>query len=122
MLRVTHEERPWMEIFTAQAVTVDALDITVRECPAQEGVLFSLNCQERECGIWLSANCWQRWCEAVVGTDDMAALDPVLLYGMAEWALSPLLRTCNAMLCRHHPPPALQYATSTARPLCRLAG
>lgn len=104
MLRVAHEEQPWMDIFTAQAVTVDALDITVRECPAQEGVLFSLICKERLCGVWLAADGWQRWCEAVVGTDDMAALDPLLLNGIAEWALSPLLHTANAVLCRDHPP------------------
>lgn len=98
MLNVAHEELPWVNVFPAEGVIIDELELAMRECQSQQGVLFAALYNEMPCGIWLPAHCWQRWCEALIGTDDMSAIDPLLLRGMAEWGLSPLLRASEATL------------------------
>ncbi|WP_342322905.1 YscQ/HrcQ family type III secretion apparatus protein [Kosakonia sp. BYX6] len=98
MLSVAYEEHPWVDSFPAHGVVIDELTLAMRECPAQEGVLFSLSCKETPCAIWLPVPLWQQWCEVVIGTSDISAIDPLLLHGIAEWALSPLLRAGDATL------------------------
>lgn len=64
----------------------------------QEGVVMDtrLTSGSASCPVWLADAGWRAWCEAHLGTDDAAGIDAVLLAEIAEWAMQPLLKACNA--------------------------
>ncbi|ECG8588913.1 YscQ/HrcQ family type III secretion apparatus protein [Salmonella enterica subsp. salamae] len=104
MLTMANEERSWMDVLPAEGITVGELTLIMKESPVQEGKLFNINYSNELCGVWIADECWQHWCEELIGTANIAAVDPALLYGIAEWGLAPLLQASDAILCQNEPP------------------
>lgn len=104
MLRIANEERPWMDILPTEGATIGALTLSMQQYPVQEGTLFTINYNNELGRVWIAEQCWQRWCEELIGTANRSAIDPELLYGIAEWGLAPLLQASDATLCQNEPP------------------
>lgn len=104
MLNIQNEERQLADLLSAQAVTLGELQLSMCEWPAQEGIAFAVNSQGTDCVIWLPANLWQTWCKGLLGTAETSEVDPLLLAGIAEWGLSPLLRASETILTPMSPP------------------
>ncbi|ECE5969265.1 YscQ/HrcQ family type III secretion apparatus protein [Salmonella enterica subsp. houtenae] len=104
MLRITNEELPWMDILPPEGATIGELTLRMQEYPVQEGVLFTINYNNELGRVWITEQCWQRWCEGLIGTTNRSVIDPELLYGIAEWGLAPLLQASDATLYQNEPP------------------
>lgn len=104
MLRIANEERPWMEMLPTQGATIGELTLSMQQYPVQQGTLFTINYHNELGRVWIAEECWQRWCEGLIGTANRSAIDPELLYGIAEWGLAPLLQASDATLCQNEPP------------------
>lgn len=99
MFSMPGEERQWADVFPSEGIRVGELALAMHECPAQEGLVFAVNCKDKRCAIWLPLQLWNVWCEGLLGIADMSVIDPQLLFGIAEWGLSPLLHASEAVLC-----------------------
>ncbi|EED4849018.1 YscQ/HrcQ family type III secretion apparatus protein [Salmonella enterica subsp. arizonae] len=104
MLTIANEERPWMDILPTEGATIGELTLRMQEYPVQEGILFTINYNNELGRVWIAEQCWLRWCEGLIGTANRSAIDPELLYGIAEWGLAPLLQASDATLCQKEPP------------------
>lgn len=104
MLRIANEERPWMEMLPTQGATIGELTLSMQQYPVQQGTLFTINYHNELGRVWIAEQCWQRWCEGLIGTANRSVIDPELLYGIAEWGLAPLLQASDATLCQNEPP------------------
>ncbi|AXD19541.1 TPA: SPI-2 type III secretion system cytoplasmic ring protein SsaQ [Salmonella enterica subsp. enterica serovar Concord] len=104
MLRIANEERPWVEILPTQGATIGKLTLSMQQYPVQQGTLFTINYHNELGRVWIAEQCWQRWCEGLIGTANRSVIDPELLYGIAEWGLAPLLQASDATLCQNEPP------------------
>ena len=81
----------------AEGVTLGVLHIAVQEWKyARRGVVIAVTLGTHTGAVWLLEDDWQAWCEALLGTSDSAAIDPLLLKGVAQWGLSPLLAASGA--------------------------
>lgn len=98
MFILQSEERQLTDCLSVEPVTLGELQLAMCEWPRQEGVAIAVNSQGVACTVWLPANLWQAWCKGLLGTDGSSAIDPLLLRGIAEWGLSPLLRATKAQL------------------------
>jgi len=85
----------------AEGITLHEVNIALTkwEC-AQSGRVFAVTLGETECDVWLPESVWQTWCEAVIGCSDANLIDPLLLAGIAEWGLSPLLSASDVRMTR----------------------
>ncbi len=101
MLRIANEERPWMEMLPTQGATIGELTLSMQQYPVQQGTLFTINYHNELGRVWIAEQCWQRWCEGLIGTANRSAIDPELLYGIAEWGVAPLLQASDATLCQN---------------------
>ncbi|SUH09414.1 type III secretion system protein SsaQ [Salmonella enterica subsp. enterica] len=104
MLRIANEERPWMEMLPTQGATIGELTLSMQQYPVQQGTLFTIHYHNELGRVWIAEQCWQRWCEGLIGTANRSVIDPELLYGIAEWGLAPLLQASDATLCQNEPP------------------
>lgn len=97
---ISSEESALAGIVQAEGAAFGALHIAA-QCrnDSPEGRLFSVTAEDdTPCGIWLAESDWQQWCEGMLGTSSDQEVDPRLLTGIAEWALSPLLQAGGAKL------------------------
>lgn len=85
MLRIANEERPWMEMLPTQGATIGELTLSMQQYPVQQGTLFTIHYHNELGRVWIAEQCWQRWCEGLIGTANRSVIDPELLYGIAEW-------------------------------------
>lgn len=99
MLRITQEEWSLAQNLPPEGITSGAVHIGLQTwMRAQAGVVveFSVADGGPASAVWLAEAGWHAWCDQMLGTADTAMIDTVLLEGMAEWALSPLLAEINA--------------------------
>lgn len=96
---MTPNEGEVAKYLPVEGVTLGVLHVAVQEWQsAQPGVVFAVTLGETACDIWLPESDWQMWCEETIGSSDSNAIDPLLLAGVAEWGLSPLLTASNAVM------------------------
>ncbi|MBJ9048919.1 YscQ/HrcQ family type III secretion apparatus protein [Citrobacter braakii] len=99
MKLISPEESNLAGILQTEGMELGALHIA-SQCwtDTPQGILFSVTAEDTPCSIWLVESDWQQWCEGTLGTSLEKEVDSLLLAGIAEWALSPLLEASGAKL------------------------
>lgn len=99
MTTISPEESHLVRLLPADGVTLFGLHISAqRGSEDPNGRVFPVTVGESPCYIWLPESVWQTWCEATMGTPDPDAIDAVLLSGIAEWGMSPLIACSGAQM------------------------
>lgn len=101
MPKILPEESEIVRLLPSEGMPLGALHICARQWTnAQEGIVFSVMLGKTPCEIWLLASDWQIWCEGMIGSSAPEFVDACLLFGIAEWGLSPLIAASGAKMLR----------------------
>ncbi|WP_145558811.1 YscQ/HrcQ family type III secretion apparatus protein [Yersinia mollaretii] len=101
MPKILPEESEIARLLPSEGMALGDLHICTRQWTnAQEGIVFSVMLGKTACEIWLLGSDWQAWCEGMIGSSAPESVDACLLFGIAEWGLSPLIAASGAEMLR----------------------
>lgn len=107
MTTISPEESEVAQLLLAEGAILGELHISANQwTDALEGKLFPVMLGETHCHVWLPESDWQMWCEGMIGSSDQDTIDPLLLSGIAEWGMSPLILSTSAKMLRPMTGPA----------------
>ncbi|WP_367298367.1 YscQ/HrcQ family type III secretion apparatus protein [Hafnia alvei] len=101
MPKMLPEESEIARLLPSEGIALGPLHVCARQwTDAQEGIVFSVMLGTIRSEIWLLESDWQAWCEGMIGSSAPEFIDTGLLFGIAEWGLSPLIAASGAEMRR----------------------